>query len=108
MEELKLFPSDNISYVDVVFCRFGDDSAAYCLPTVEKLRRAGVRCEIYPDEAKLKKQFAYADAKGAAFAAVAGEEEMRNGTLMLKDMRDGSQEALREDELIQKILTLRK
>lgn len=108
LEELGLFPSDKTSYVDVVFCRFGEDSVTYCLPTAEKLRRMGIRCEIYPDEAKLKKQFAYADAKGAAFVAVAGEEEMKTGTLMLKDMQKGSQEALSEDELIQKIITLKK
>ena len=73
------------------------------MPVVKQLRAAGVSTEVYPDAAKLKKQFSYADAKHIPFVAIAGSEEMADGNLTLKDMTSGEQRRVTPDELIQAV-----
>ena len=63
-------------------------------------RQAGVRCEIYPDSTKMKKQMAYANAKAVPFVAIAGENEMNEGKITLKDMATGEQRLVTADEMI--------
>ena len=63
-------------------------------------RQAGVRCEIYPDSAKMKKQMSYANAKAVPFVAIVGENEMNEGKVTLKNMATGEQSLLTPDEMI--------
>ena len=63
-------------------------------------RRAGLCCEIYPDNAKMKKQMAYANAKAVPFVAIAGENEMKEGKITLKDMMTGEQRLVTPEEMI--------
>jgi histidyl-tRNA synthetase len=63
-------------------------------------RQAGVRCEIYPDSAKMKKQMSYANAKAVPFVAIVGENEMNEGKVTLKNMATGEQLLLTPDEMI--------
>jgi histidyl-tRNA synthetase len=88
----------------VLFIHFGEKETAYCLPTVARLRQAGIRTEYYPDAAKMKKQMSYANAKQIPFVVLAGESEMAEGKLTLKDMNTGEQQMLTPDELIEKAL----
>ena len=78
----------------------GAAEAAWCLPVMAKARQAGVRCEIYPDSAKMKKQMAYANAKAVPFVAIAGENEMKEGKVTLKDMATGNQQLVTAEEMI--------
>jgi histidyl-tRNA synthetase len=71
---------------------------------VARLRQAGIRTEYYPDAAKMKKQMSYANAKQIPFVVLAGESEMAEGKLTLKDMNTGEQQMLTPDELIEKAL----
>jgi len=64
--------------------------AAYCLPILAKVRETGVRAEIYPDAAKMKKQMGYANDKQIPFVAIVGENEMNEGKLTLKNMTTAS------------------
>ena len=68
---------------------FGEDSFATCLQVVNRLRNAGIAAELYPDAAKLKKQFGYADKKGVAYTLMIGSAEMESGIYQLKDMKSG-------------------
>ena len=79
---------------------FGERETAYCLPIVAKARKAGIRTEMYPDAAKMKKQMSYANAKGIAYVAIAGENEMAEGKVMLKNMTTGEQALVTPDELL--------
>ena len=86
-----------------MFINFGECETAYCLPLVTKARQAGIRTEMYPDKAKMKKQMSYANAKGIAFVALAGENEMAEGKLTLKNMKTGEQKLVSIDELIREV-----
>ena len=87
----------------VLFINFGEKEAAYCLPIISEVRKKGIRAEIYPDAAKMKKQMSYANAKGIAFVALAGENEMAEGKLTLKNMKTGEQKLVSIDELIREV-----
>jgi histidyl-tRNA synthetase len=70
------------------------------MPIVAKVRAAGIRTELYPDATKMKKQMAYANAKQIPFVALAGESEMAEGMITLKNMTTGEQQMLTPDELV--------
>ncbi len=103
MEGLDLFPKDANVVTQVLFVNFGEKEMRHSLPLLTKLRQAGINAEIYPDAAKMKKQFSYANNKGVPYVVIIGDEEMKNGTLMLKDMEEGTQEAMSLEKVIEKI-----
>ena len=73
------------------------------MPLVAKARAAGIRTEIYPDKAKMKKQMTYANTKNIAYVALAGDNEMAEGKVTLKNMATGEQLLLTADELIETV-----
>ena len=89
LDALDLYPKNAVAGTQLLFINFGEKETAYCLPLVAKARQAGIRTEIYPDAAKMKKQMSYANAKGIAFVALAGENEMNEGKVTLKNMTSG-------------------
>ena len=88
---LDLFPRDIAGTADILFANMGDREVAWLIPVVASLRGRGVRCEIYPDKAKLKKQFEYADRKGIRYLAIVGEDEMAEGAVTIKNLSTGEQ-----------------
>ena len=78
LEELNAFPETVSSVSKVIFLNFGDKEVLYVLPIIQKLRNAGVKTELYPDNTKMGKQFQFADKKGIQFAVIVGESEMEN------------------------------
>ena len=75
----------------------------YCMQVMVKCRQAGIRTEIYPDAAKMKKQMSYANAKQIPFVALVGENEMRENRITLKNMKTGEQQQLTAEELYDKL-----
>ena len=104
LNALDSYPKDATNGTQLLFINFGDKETAYCLPFVAKAREAGIRTEIFPDSAKMKKQMSYANAKQVPFVALAGENEMAEGKLTLKNMESGEQSLVTIDEIIQTIL----
>ena len=100
LNQLELYPKEAVNGTQIFFVNFGVAEAAYCLPVLAKVRAAGIRAEIYPDNAKMKKQMSYANAKNIPFVVIIGENEMKEGKLMLKDMAKGEQHLVTVDELI--------
>ena len=100
LNALDLYPKDSLNTTQVLFINFGDQETAYCLPIINKVRAKGIRAEIYPDAAKMKKQMSYANAKAIPFVVLAGESEMAAGKVTLKNMETGEQQLLTPDELI--------
>ena len=100
LNALDLYPKDSLQTTQVLFINFGEKETAYCLPIVNKVRAQGIRAEIYPDGAKMKKQMSYANAKQIPFVVLAGESEMEAGKVTLKNMETGDQQMLSPDELI--------
>jgi len=104
LNALDLYPKDSLQTSQLLFINFGEKETAYCLPIVAKARQAGIRTELYPDAAKMKKQMSYANAKQIPFVALAGENEMAEGKLTLKNMESGEQSLVTIDEIIKTIL----
>ena len=104
LNALDLYPKEAVNATQVLFINFGDKETAYCLPIVEKCRKAGVRTEMFPDSTKMKKQMNYANAKNIPFVALAGENEMNEGKVTLKNMTTGEQTMVTADEIIKTIL----
>ncbi len=100
LEALDLYPKETINATQVLFINFGDKETAYCLPIVNKCRAAGIRTEMFPDSAKMKKQMNYANAKNIPFVVLAGENEINAGKVTLKNMTTGEQSLVDADELI--------
>ena len=103
LTELNLFPERNVDSTEVIFLNFGKNEERYCLPYLQQLRRNGINAEIYPDSAKIQKQMKYADQRGIPVVVMAGEDEMNNKTFTVKWMKEGRQENVSAEELLNKI-----
>jgi len=104
LNQLDLYPKDSVGGTQLLFINFGESEAAYCLSIINNVRAKGIRSEIYPDAAKMKKQMSYANAKQIPYVALAGENEIREGKLTLKNMETGEQLLVTPEELVEKIV----
>ena len=100
LNTLDLYPKDSMNATQILFINFGEKETAYCLPIIKKVRVQGISTEIFPDAAKMKKQMAYANAKHIPFVALAGENEINEGKITLKNMETGEQQMVTPEELI--------
>lgn len=103
LNQLDLYPKDSIKGTQALFVNFGQAEEEYILPLALKMRKSGIATEIYPEAAKIKKQMSYADTNKIPFVIIAGEDEMKEGNITLKDMQTGEQSKLSIDECIAKI-----
>ena len=103
LNQLDLYPEEAVSTTQLLFINFGEKETAYCLPIARKAREKGIRTEVFPDAVKMKKQMSYANAKNIAFVALAGDNEMAEGKVTLKNMLTGEQKLLTPEELIDAI-----
>lgn len=101
LNTLDLYPADTIATTKVIFINFGEREAAACLQHMAVLRAAGISCELFPESAKMKKQMAYANAKGVPFVAMVGESEMETATISIKNMATGVQNNYSIDQAIE-------
>ncbi len=104
MLDLNLFPDTVKTSTKVLFINFGEKEENYCLPFVNQLRQANIATEMYPEAAKLKKQFSYADSKGIPFVVIAGEEEMNSSKLKLKNMTSGEEMTAMIEVILENII----
>ena len=88
---LDKFPEDLASSTQILFANMDDEGLRYVLPVAAALRAAGVSVEIYPDAAKLRKQFEYADRKKIPFLSINGSEEIAAGKVGIKNLASGEQ-----------------
>lgn len=100
LNALDLYPDNAVSGTQLLFINFGERETAYCLPIVSKARSCGISTEIYPDAVKMKKQMAYANNNKIRYVALAGENEMKENKITLKNMVDGEQKLVDADELV--------
>lgn len=98
LKGLDKFPKDLASATTLLFANMGADELRYILPVASALRSAGVPVEIYPDNAKLKKQFDYADRKNIPFLSITGGDEVAQGVISIKDLRSGEQKSFKKDD----------
>ncbi len=99
LNQLDLYPKESVESTQVLFVNFGEAETRYCLPVIADMRKAGIRTEMFPDPVKLKKQMSYANTKDIPFVAIVGETEMRENTVMIKDMATGTQTPVAKDAI---------
>ena len=92
LNQLELFDEIIVSSSEVLVVNFGGTETGYALSVTEDLRRMSVNAELYPDAAKLKKQMSYADSKKIPWIIIAGDDEIKNSSLTIKNMTSGFQE----------------
>ncbi len=103
LNQLELYPTEITTATQLLFVNFGEAETAYALPAIAACRQAGIRAEIYPDAAKMKKQMQYANARSIPFVALAGESEMAQKIFTLKNMTTGEQKTVTVEELIEEV-----
>lgn len=103
MEQLNLFPGESVSSVKVLFVNFGASEARYCLGLLSTLLAAGISAELYPDTVKMKKQLSYASARHIRYVVLAGENEIQEGLLTVKNMLTGEQMKVKPEELVRTV-----
>ncbi|QAR29885.1 histidine--tRNA ligase [Ornithobacterium rhinotracheale] len=102
LEELNLFPNFATQNQKILFANFGEKEALAAMSVVQKLRAQGICAELYPESAKMKKQFSYADRGAFTHVAIIGTQEMQEGKLALKDLKTGEQESLSQEEFLER------
>ncbi|MCM1206745.1 MAG: histidine--tRNA ligase [Firmicutes bacterium] len=100
LNQLDLYPKEAVNATQLLFINFGEKETAYCLPVAAAARKAGIRTEVFPDSVKMKKQMSYANAKQIPFVALAGENEIAESKLTLKNMATGEQSLVTQEELL--------
>jgi len=92
LEENNLFPAlEDSTNIQALFINFGTKEAAEAMKLVKQLRQSGINTEVYPDDAKMKKQMGYADKKGIKKVILLGEKEIAEQKATVKDMISGEQ-----------------
>jgi histidyl-tRNA synthetase len=94
VEELNLFPETVTATTKALFINYGDSEAFYAMKAIQKLRAAGVKVELYPDNAKMAKQFQHADKRNIPYAVIVGEQEIESNVYSLKNLLTGEQVSL--------------
>lgn len=105
LNALDLYPKESISNTQLLFINFGEKETNYVLPFVTKARQANIRTELFPDSVKMKKQMAYANAKHIPFVVLAGDNEIEQGKVTLKNMTTGEQILVSPEDLIEKVMS---
>ncbi len=105
LNQLNLYPEHSSEQTQLLFAHFGEAEREYCLTIANALRSKGINTEVYPDICKIKKQMNYADQKHIPFVAIVGSDEISSGTVMLKNMLTGEQQAVQSDSIAE-IITL--
>jgi histidyl-tRNA synthetase len=100
MEQLNAFPDETAKSSDVLFVNFGEKEEAICLKLAKELRINGISCEVYPEKAKLDKQFKYANNKSISYVAIIGENEIANSIATIKNMENGTQDTILFSEIV--------
>jgi histidyl-tRNA synthetase len=103
IEELGLFPETVSANTKVLFINFGEKEALYAMKAITKLRGKNISAELYPDDAKMKKQMGYADKRDITYTVLAGDKEMEAEKFTLKNMKSGEQESLDFDGLVNRL-----
>jgi len=103
LTQLNLYPENSLNSTKVMFVNFGEKETIYCLPIIKELRANGINTEIFPDNTKIGKQMNYANNKDIEFVVLAGENEIAENKVCLKNMKTGEQETILATELLAKV-----
>jgi len=101
--QLERFPERGDLDTRLLFVNFGEVEVKHIIPILGRLRKSGIASELYPDQAKMKKQMSYANNRKIPYVALVGEQEISDGMLTLKEMETGMQERLTPEQLVERL-----
>ncbi len=91
LEELHLFPEAIDQSLDLFCLNFGEKESLAALKLTTVLRKAGLKADLYPTNAKIQKQFKYANNRKVPYVILLGEQELNNQSFVVKHMESGEQ-----------------
>jgi histidyl-tRNA synthetase len=100
IEELNLFPENISQSTQALFFNLGESESLHAFELMQKLRAAGISCELFYETSKLEKQFKYATRKNILHAIIIGSDEMKTKTVVIKNLETGQQETIPDDDII--------
>ena len=103
LNQLERFPLKAAMDTTLLFVNFGESEVKHIIPILSSLRKSGIASELYPEQAKMKKQMSYANSREIPFVALVGEQEIQDGLITLKEMESGKQERLTPEELVTRL-----
>lgn len=101
LNQLDLYPKDSLVNTKLMFVNFGGASTSHCLKLLSQARKEGVSAELYPEEAKMKKQMTYANNKNIAHVILIGDDEMAADKVTYKNMETGEQSLISFEEVLE-------
>ncbi|MCF6128172.1 histidine--tRNA ligase [Flavobacterium sp. AS60] len=99
LEELNLFPETVTTATKVLFLNFGESQTFEAMKAVTALRNHNIKAEMYPDAAKIDKQFKHAERRGIPFVV----KEIVGSNFTLKDIQTGEQLQVNLENLVKKL-----
>lgn len=103
MDELNLFPTETHTSTRLLLTYFDQQGFVYALSLLNQFRNAGIKTELYPNQTKIQKQFEFANKKQIPFVGICGEEEIKTGTISIKNMSSGDQAKLNLTEAMAQV-----
>ena len=97
---LEKYPEGAMETTKVLFANMGEQEVEYVLPALKELRESGISAELYPDSARLKKQFEYAEKRSIPFMIIAGADECAKGVVNVKNLATGEQKICPISEIL--------
>jgi histidyl-tRNA synthetase len=109
LERFSTLPKDlGHSPAKVLVTVFDETTIKDSFHLASKLRQEGIWTAVYPEAAKLSKQFKYGDKLGLAVALVLGPDEQEKSTVTIKDLQTGDQIEIPQSELVHTVRSLLK
>ncbi|MBE9518070.1 MAG: histidine--tRNA ligase [Bacteroidetes bacterium] len=105
--QLDRFPKRASLDTTLLFVNFGEAEVKHIIPILGRLRKSGIASELYPEQAKMKKQMSYANTREIPFVVLVGEQEIKDGMLTLKEMETGKQERLTPEQLVERLSSVK-
>ena len=91
---------NSVEKTDIFVITDGEQYQTQALAIAESLRAADWKVGVYLGQGRMKAQFKHADKSGARFALILGENEVQEGAVSIKDLLEGTQKKVPENELV--------
>lgn len=106
MEEQGMFPAQLAGQPQVVVTIFDRSTVGASLELAQRLRRGGLRVDLYPDDDRYGRQFQYADERKIRYALLLGPREVEAGVVAVKDLSTGEQTDIPAGEAVERLLAI--
>jgi histidyl-tRNA synthetase len=100
LNSLNSFESLNVRDRSVMVVNFGEKELSYNLNVLYIIQKLGITAEIFPEPDKMKKQMSYAHSKKISYVVIAGEDEIKNNEVTIRDMNSGDQKKISLDNIV--------